>query len=81
LLRSDWIDAGDPVRYAFYAAIYAIWAAAVVHSFREYRKDRAQESADALAAEAQQLAAQNEVAPLGDEPATAQAGRPQDPRD
>jgi uncharacterized membrane protein YfcA len=52
LLRSDWIDAADPVRYAVYAVIYAIWAAAVVHSFREYRKDRALESADALAAEA-----------------------------
>jgi uncharacterized protein len=81
LLRSDWIDASDPFRYAVYAAIYAVWAAAVVHSFREYRKDRAQESADALAAEAEQLAAQNEVAPLPDEPAAAPAGRPQDPRD
>src|SRR3712207_7268549 len=40
LLRSDWIDASDPVRYAVYAVIYAVWAAAVVHSFREYRKDR-----------------------------------------
>src|SRR5918993_5143276 len=52
LLRSDWIDAGDATRYAVYALLYAIWAAAVVHSFREYRKDRALESADALAAEA-----------------------------
>ncbi|SFL72041.1 sulfite exporter TauE/SafE family protein [Geodermatophilus ruber] len=50
LLRSDWIDASDPVRYAVYAVLYLIWAAAVVHSFREYRKDRALESADALAA-------------------------------
>src|SRR3712207_8869775 len=32
LLRSDWIDASDPVRYAGYAVIYAIWAAAVVRS-------------------------------------------------
>ncbi|MGH2202278.1 hypothetical protein ACQ1ZM_16215, partial [Enterococcus faecalis] len=77
LLRSDWIDAGDPVRYAFYAAIYAIWAAAVVHSFREYRKDRAQESADALAVEAEQLASRNEVEPLAEETVVAPAGRPQ----
>src|ERR671917_1215325 len=28
LLRSDWIDAPDPVRYAVCAAIYAVWAAA-----------------------------------------------------
>jgi len=55
LLTSDWIDAADPVRYAVYALLYAIWAAAVVHSFREYRRDRALESADALAAEAATL--------------------------
>ena len=30
LLTSDWIDAADAVRYAVYAVIYAIWAAAVV---------------------------------------------------
>src|SRR5918998_1036833 len=47
LLRSDWIDAADPVRYAVYAALYAVWAAAVVHSFREHRRDRVQEAADA----------------------------------
>jgi uncharacterized membrane protein YfcA len=80
LLRSDWIDAGDPVRYAVYAVIYAVWAAAVVHSFREYRKDRAQESADALAAEAERLTAENEVADVQDVDAV-HAGRPQDPRD
>jgi hypothetical protein len=80
LLRSDWIDAGDPVRYAFYAAIYAVWAAAVAHSFREYRKDRVQESADALAREAEQLAAQNEVARLGEDTDAVRSGRPQDPR-
>jgi uncharacterized protein len=51
LLRSDWIDAADPTRYAVYAALFLIWAAAVVHSLREYRKDRALESADAPAAE------------------------------
>ena len=51
LLHSDWIDAADPVRYAVYAVIYAVWAAAVVHSFRQYRKERALESAEAVAAE------------------------------
>ncbi len=57
LLRSDWIDASDPVRYAVYAVVWAVWVAAVVHSSRAYRRDRAQESADALAAEAARLAA------------------------
>ncbi|MCW2701029.1 MAG: hypothetical protein JWQ45_2564 [Blastococcus sp.] len=49
LLRSDWIDASDPVRYGVYALLYAIWALAVVHSYRQYRKDRALESAEAVA--------------------------------
>src|SRR3954464_13964597 len=54
LLKSDWIDAPDGTRYAVYAVIYAVWALAVVHSYRQYRKDRAQESADAIAAAAEQ---------------------------
>ena len=41
------------MRYAVYAVLYVVWAAAVVHSFRQYRKDRALESADAIAAEAE----------------------------
>ncbi|SDC57610.1 hypothetical protein SAMN05660690_1972 [Geodermatophilus telluris] len=87
LLRSDWIDASDPVRYAVYAVIYAIWAAAVVHSYRQYRKDRAQESADALAAEAARLAAEErrlhtpDAADVADYERSIQAGRPSDPRD
>jgi uncharacterized membrane protein YfcA len=56
LLRSDWIDAPDAVRYPVYALIYVVWAAAVVWSYLQYREDRARESADALAAEAQLLA-------------------------
>jgi uncharacterized membrane protein YfcA len=55
LLRSDWIDAPDAVRYPVYALIYVVWAAAVVWSYLQYRKDRARESADALAAEARLL--------------------------
>ena len=53
LLTSDWIGAPGPVRYAVYAVLYAVWAAAVVHSSRQYRKDRVLESAEAVAAEAE----------------------------
>ncbi|GAB3301637.1 sulfite exporter TauE/SafE family protein [Geodermatophilus aquaeductus] len=86
LLRSDWIDAPDAVRYSVYAVIYLIWAAAVVHSFRQYRRDRAQESADALAAEAARLAEQPELhtpdaADAADLERSLRAGRPADPRD
>ena len=55
-----------------------IWAAAVVHSYRQYRKDRALESADALAVEA------NVVASLPAEIVAEEqvpAGRPSAPRD
>jgi len=85
LLRSDWIDASDPVRYAVYAVIYVIWAAAVVHSFREFRKDRALESADALAAEAARSHDEIELPADGADAADlrrdVRAGRPIDPRD
>ena len=91
LLRSDWIDAADPVRYAVYAALYAVWAAAVVHSFREHRKDRVQEAADARAADAGRVVAghvvedpepvANRVAPQAEELDPVPGGRPQDPRD
>jgi len=40
LLRSDWIDASDTVRYAFYIVIYLVWAAALAYSIREYRANR-----------------------------------------
>jgi uncharacterized protein len=85
LLRSDWIDAPDPVRYAVYAVIAAIWVAAVVHSFREFRKDRALESADALAAEAARLRDEIDLPADGADAAELRrdirAGRPSDPRD
>ena len=85
LLRSDWIDAPDPVRYAVYAVIAAIWVAAVVHSFREFRKDRALESADALAAEAARLRDEIDLPADGADAADLRrdirAGRPSDPRD
>jgi uncharacterized membrane protein YfcA len=87
LLNSDWIDAPDAVRYAVYAVIYVTWAAAVAWSFRAYLKDRTQESADALAAEAarlaeqERLAAPNGVAPLDARGHSAPAGRPSAPQD
>jgi hypothetical protein len=85
LLRSDWIDASDPVRYAVYAAIYLVWAAAVAHSYSQFRKDRAQESADALAAEAARLAEDErrlhapDAADAADLERSLRAGRPQAP--
>ncbi|MGY1754732.1 sulfite exporter TauE/SafE family protein [Blastococcus sp. SYSU D01042] len=81
LLRSDWIDAAEGTRYAVYALIAAVWALAVVHSFREYRKDVAAESADALAAET--AAAERNVVAETDGPAAERvpAGRPSAPRD
>jgi uncharacterized membrane protein YfcA len=85
LLKSDWIDAAEPVRYAVYAVLYAIWAAAVVHSFREYRKDRALESADALAAEAahvhDEIDLPADAADAADLTRDVRAGRPSAPRD
>jgi uncharacterized membrane protein YfcA len=86
LLRSDWIDAPDAVRYSVYAVLYLIWAAAVAWSFVQYRKDKAQESADALAAEAARLAPHHVVPPadaadVADLERTLTAGRPSAPRD
>jgi uncharacterized membrane protein YfcA len=43
LLKSDWIAAPDAVRYAFYAAIYALWAAALVYSIKQYQAHRERE--------------------------------------
>ena len=44
LLRSDWLDASDAVRYPVYAVIYVVWAAALAYSVRQYRAERARES-------------------------------------
>ena len=43
LLRSDWIDAGDSVRYPIYAVLYLVWAAALAYSIRQYRANREEE--------------------------------------
>jgi uncharacterized membrane protein YfcA len=40
LLRSDWIDAADGVRYTVYAVIYAVWAAALTYSVRQHLANR-----------------------------------------
>ncbi|TDC44027.1 sulfite exporter TauE/SafE family protein [Actinomadura sp. KC345] len=40
LLRSDWIGASDGVRWVFYAAIYALWAAALGYSIRRHLAER-----------------------------------------
>ena len=80
LLKSDWIDAGDSTRYAVYAVLYLVWAAAVIHSYREYRKQRALESADAIAA----VAEPNVVTELDSDSVVDRqvpAGRPSAPRD
>jgi uncharacterized protein len=74
LLNGDWIDAAGPVRYAVYAVLYAVWALAVVHSFR---KHRAEQRAAALAGAEQPNVA--DAAPADD--VAVPAGRPSAPRD
>ncbi|CCG02013.1 sulfite exporter TauE/SafE family protein [Blastococcus saxobsidens] len=74
LLRSEWVDAEDAVSWAIYAVLAAVWVAAVVHSYREYRKDRAVESADAVAEPNVDAPAHAGEEPVG-------AGRPSAPRD
>ncbi|MCS7480473.1 sulfite exporter TauE/SafE family protein [Umezawaea endophytica] len=43
LLRSDWIDASDAVKWPIYGAVYLIWAAALAYSIRQYRANREEE--------------------------------------
>jgi uncharacterized membrane protein YfcA len=82
LLRSDWVDAADPVRSAVYAVLVMVWVAAVVHSFREHRKDRALESADTLAVDAARAHLEGRLLVGGDDRDRAlTAGRPSAPRD
>ncbi|HEY3535135.1 MAG TPA: sulfite exporter TauE/SafE family protein [Pedococcus sp.] len=40
LLRSDWVDAPTGTRWLVYAAVYAVWAAAVAWSVRAHRAER-----------------------------------------
>ncbi|MDW5326233.1 sulfite exporter TauE/SafE family protein [Plantactinospora sp. KLBMP9567] len=48
LLRSDWIDAPDGVRYSVYAVIYLVWALALAYSIRQYRAHRDEETVEAI---------------------------------
>jgi uncharacterized membrane protein YfcA len=43
LLKSDWIAAPDATRYLVYAAIYALWAAALYYSIKQYQAHRERE--------------------------------------
>src|SRR4051812_2681050 len=77
LLRSDWLDASDGVRFLVYAVIYAVWALAVVHSFRKHREEQlvAAQTEAALASEP------TVVEPEPTDGAAVPAGRPSAPRD
>jgi uncharacterized protein len=57
LLRSDWIDAPDGVRYSVYAVIYAVWAAALAYSIVQHRTRRDEEQRIIAEAEAVMAAA------------------------
>ncbi|MFI0859593.1 sulfite exporter TauE/SafE family protein [Streptomyces smyrnaeus] len=53
LLRSDWLEVGDGTQWTAYGLIYATWAAALVHSFKEHRRSaQVPAAADAAASEA-----------------------------
>ncbi|MFI6395004.1 sulfite exporter TauE/SafE family protein [Nonomuraea sp. NPDC050547] len=58
LLRSDWIDAPGNVQAIAYIVIAVIWVAAIVYSVREYRRDKENESVEAIEAELRQRAAE-----------------------
>lgn len=50
LLRSDLIGASGGVQTAAYITIVVIWVAAIAYSLREYRRDRDNESVEAIEA-------------------------------
>ncbi|MFI6511980.1 sulfite exporter TauE/SafE family protein [Streptosporangium sp. NPDC050855] len=62
LLRSDWIDASGSIQAIAYITIAVIWAAAIAYSVREYRRDRDNETAEAIEAEERRRAAEQETA-------------------
>src|SRR4051794_4325829 len=78
LLKSDWLHAPDAVCYSVYAVLYVVWAVAVAHSWRQYRKERVLEGAPAAEAPADEA---NLVAEQPAAQAPLAAGRPSDPRD
>ncbi|GAA1037966.1 sulfite exporter TauE/SafE family protein [Virgisporangium ochraceum] len=64
LLRSDWIDAPDGVRYAVYVVIYALWAAALTYSIRQHRAEVRAESAERAERAERAVAAPEDDRPL-----------------
>ncbi|MFI6291537.1 sulfite exporter TauE/SafE family protein [Nonomuraea sp. NPDC050790] len=48
LLRSDWIDAPGNVQTIAYIALALLWVGAIAYSVREYRRDKANESVEAV---------------------------------
>jgi len=40
LLRSDWINASDAVKWPIYGVIYLVWAGALAYSIQQYRAHR-----------------------------------------
>ncbi len=62
LLRSDWIDASSGVQTFAYITIAVIWAAAIAYSVREYRRDRDNETVEAIEEEERRRAAEQETA-------------------
>ncbi|MEV4545512.1 sulfite exporter TauE/SafE family protein [Micromonospora echinaurantiaca] len=63
LLRSDWIDAPDSVRYPVYALIYVVWAAALAYSVRRYLANREEERRIIAEAEATATAEPDQKTP------------------
>ncbi|BBH67367.1 UPF0721 transmembrane protein [Actinoplanes sp. OR16] len=59
LLRSDWIDAPDAVRYTVYGVIYVLWAAALIYAINQYRSHAAEDKQ--IIAEAEAAAAAGET--------------------
>lgn len=55
LIRGDLLDVDSSWHPTIYIVVATIWAAAVIYSFSEYRKDRAHESVSAVDAEAREL--------------------------
>jgi hypothetical protein len=57
VLRSDWIDAPDNIRYGLYAVIAVVWAAAFAYTFQQYRLHRDEDRLAVAEAEARAVAA------------------------
>ncbi|MBB6349102.1 sulfite exporter TauE/SafE family protein [Nonomuraea muscovyensis] len=62
LLRSDWIDAPGGVQTVAYLIIAVIWAAAIAYSVRAYRRDKENETVEAIEGARRPSAAEEETA-------------------